>query len=78
MCILLNAQLWHFMFTLFSSCSTFAHNHYQLILCLETDSLKHQVYTRDWDRSTMASRVVPHITYIHAFKKIISGFTLER
>ena len=78
MCILLNAQLWHFMFTLFSSCSTFAHNHNQLILCLETDSLKHQVHTRDWDSSTMASRVVPQTTSRHALVNIMSGFTLER
>ena len=76
MCILLNAQLWHFMFTLFSSCSTFAHN--QLTLSLDPSSLLHQVYTRDWDSSTTDNQTAPHTTSLHAFINIMIGFTLER
>ena len=78
--MLFNAEPWHYLLTLLSSYSTFAHNRLHLTPCLEKDSLHHQVITTDWDSSTTDSRVAPQTTLRHAFikKNIIIGFTLER
>ena len=58
------------------------HNYHHLTPSLDTDSLSHQVYTRDWNSSTTDNQTAPQTASRHTFIKIfviiMIGFTLER
>ena len=43
-------------------CFPFSHNHHHLTPYLDTDSVNHQVYTRDWESSTTANQDAPQAT----------------